>query len=191
MGNTVAQPAPNQVNGILKNAATAVLLKDLSNFWKSLEMALINCKVELKLRWTKHCVLSVLGNENDNANADANNIILTIQDTKLYVPTVTLSSKGNQKLSEFLSKAFERFVYWNEYKVKIENKNTTNEYRYFIESNFVGVNRPFVLIYPNQDDSVKRFYGKKYYLPKGVIKNHNVIINGKDFYDQPIDFDIK
>ena len=54
----VAQPAPNAANGILKNATIAVLLKYLSNFWRSLEMPWINCKVELDLKWTKYCVLS-------------------------------------------------------------------------------------------------------------------------------------
>ena len=37
-----------------------------------------------------------------------------------------------------------------------ENKNTTNEYRYFLESNFVGVHRLFVLVYSNQDVNSKR-----------------------------------
>ena len=59
---------------------------------------------------------------------------LTIRDTKLYLPVVTLSAKDNQKLSKRLSKRSERSVYWNEYKTKSENKNTTNEYRYFLES---------------------------------------------------------
>ena len=54
-------------------------------------MSLINCKVELKLKWTNHCVLSENGNDNDDTNS--NNIILTIKDTKLYV--VTLSAKDN------------------------------------------------------------------------------------------------
>ena len=54
LGNTVAQPAPNASNGILRNATIAVPLKYFSNFWRSLEMPLINCKVELKLRWTVH-----------------------------------------------------------------------------------------------------------------------------------------
>ena len=54
---------------------------------------------------------------------------------------------------------FEKSVYWNEYKTKSENENTTNEYIHFIKSNFVGVNRLLVFIYPNQDDSVKRFNG--------------------------------
>ena len=51
LSNTAAQPAPNAANRILKNAIIAVPLKYLSNFWGSLEMPLINCKVELKLRW--------------------------------------------------------------------------------------------------------------------------------------------
>ena len=67
----------------------------------------------------------------------------------------------------------------------------TNEYRYFLESNFVGVNRLFVLVHPNQDDNAKRFNAGKYYLPKGIIKNYNIIINRKNFYDQPVDSDIK
>ena len=107
-------------------------------------MPLINCKVELKLKWTKYCVLSVAGNENDNNNNDnANNVILTIKDTKLHVPVVTLSERDNEKLAKLLSKEFERSVYWNKYKTKNENKSITNEYRYFLESNFVGLDRLF------------------------------------------------
>ena len=80
-------------------------------------MPLIDCKVELKLTWTKYCVLSADGNDIDNANS--NNIIFTIKDTKLYVPVVTLSTRDNQKLSKLLSKGFERSVYCNEYKKKV------------------------------------------------------------------------
>ena len=61
----------------------------------------------------------------------------------------------------------------------------------FIKSNFVRVNRLFVFVHSNQDDDYKRFKSQIYYLPKGIIKNYNVIINGKNFYDQPIDSDIK
>ena len=60
LGNTVAQPAPNEANGILKNATIVVPLKYLSNFWRSLKMPLINCKVELKLRWTNHYALQLV-----------------------------------------------------------------------------------------------------------------------------------
>ena len=115
-------------------------------------MPLINWKVELKLKWTKYCILSANGNDNDNANA--NNIIFTINYTKLYVPVVTLSSRDNQKSSKLLSKGFERSVYCSEYKTKKENKNTTYEYRYFLKSNFVGVNR-LILEHTNEDDNAK------------------------------------
>ena len=65
---------------------------------------------------------------------------------------MTLSARDNQELSKLLSKGFERSFYWNGYKTKSENKNTTNEYRYFLKSSFVGVNRLFVSVYANQDD---------------------------------------
>ena len=98
--------------------------------------------------------MSAAGNDNDN---DGNNISFTIKGTKLYVPVVALSARDNQKLLNIFSKEFERSVYWNEYKTKRENKNTANEQRYFVESNFVGVSRFFVLVYTNQDDNAKRF----------------------------------
>ena len=63
--------------------------------------------------------------------------------------------------------------------------------RYFLESNFVGVNRLFVSVYSNKDADSKRFKTQKYYLPKGMIKNYNVVISGKNFYDQTIDSNIK
>ena len=104
-------------------------------------MLFINCKAELKLKQVKKCVLATAGV--DNVSPDSNNINFTIKDTKLYVPAVTLSAKDNQKLSKRLSKGFEISVYWNEYETKSDNKNITNEYRYFLESNFVGASRCF------------------------------------------------
>ena len=71
-------------------------------------------------------VLCFVCSWDDNDNANLNNIIFTIKDINLYVPVVTLSAKDNQKLSKLLSKGFERSVYWNEYKTKSENKNSTN-----------------------------------------------------------------
>ena len=164
-------------------------LKYLSNFWRSLQTPLVNCKIELKLWREKYCILSANSNDNDDANS--NNIIFTIKDTKLYVPFITLSAKDNQKLSKFPSKGFERSVYWNDYKTKHANKHTTQQYRHFLESNFVGVNRLFVLVYSYQDENSKRFITRRYYLPKDIIDNCKVIIKGKNFYDQPIDSNTK
>ena len=99
----------DEANGILKNATIAVPLKYLSNFWVSLEMPLINCKVKLKLKWTRYSVLSAAST--DSTNANSNNITFTIKDTKLYVPVITLLARDNQKLLKLLSKGFERLVY--------------------------------------------------------------------------------
>ena len=113
-----------------------------------------------------------------NIDSDSNNIIFTIKDRKSYV---TVVSKRQSKLSKLFNKGFERSVYWNEYKTKSENKNTTNEYRYFLESNFVGVSRLFVLVYSYRDAKSKIFKTQRYYLSKGINDNYNVIINGNTF----------
>ena len=113
-------------------------------------------------------------------------MIIIYKGTKLYVPVVTLSARNNPKLSNLLIKGFERLVYWNKYKTKSENKNTTNEYKYFLESDFVGVNRLFVLVYANEANNAKRFNSRKYYLLDGIIKNYNVIINAENFYDNQL-----
>ena len=126
-------------------------------------MPLSNCKIELKLKWRKYCVLSAAGN--DNTNANPNNIILTIKNTKLYVPTVTLKVKDNQKLSKHFSKEIEGSIYWNKYKTK----------------NFIGVNRLVVLVYSNQDFNSRRFKTRRYYFTiikyQIIIKNYNIIIH--------------
>ena len=81
-------------------------------------MPLINCKVELKLKWTKYCVLSVAGNENDiNNNDNANNIIFTIKDLKSYVPVLTLSARDNQK-DQFIGTNIKQTV-----RIKIQQMN--------------------------------------------------------------------
>ena len=108
-------PAGNN-NGVFENVKIAVPLKYLSNFWRSLEMSLINCKVHLELSWTKNCVMSnVVGVTT-----------FKITNTKLYVPIVTSSSKNNAKLVKLLEEGFNRPVYWNEYQAKIESQNLDN-----------------------------------------------------------------
>ena len=151
-------------NAVLRDTTITVLLKYLSNFWRSLEMPLINCKVELKLKLKKYCVLVAVCVDNTETNPD--NIIFTIKDARLYVPVVTLSARDSEKLSKLLNKGYERSVYWNECKTKIENKNTTKQYRYFPESKFVGINRLFMLVYSNNDNDCKRSKTRRYYLPK-------------------------
>ena len=114
--NTQAQRAPNKANGILEIAMIAVPLKFLNNSRGSLEISLINCKVELNLIYqNNYCVLFATVNDKVNHNDDnGKKGIFTIKDTKFYVPLVTLSARDNHKLLKFLSKRFEKSVYWNE-----------------------------------------------------------------------------
>ena len=111
-------------------------------------------------------------------------MLFLVLKTKLYAPAVTLLAKGYQ-LSKRLRRGLEKSVYWNEYNGM--NKNRTNEYRYFLELNFVVINRLFVLVSTNQDVNAKRSQTRRYYLQKGIIENnYNIIVNGNNFYDEPI-----
>ena len=105
-------------------------MKYLSNFWKSLEMPLINHKIELLLNWIENYVLTTAAN--------ANKSIFKITDAKLYVSIVTLSAEDNPKLSKLLSEWFKRTVYWNEYRVfdnKIVEIAVNNEEKHIRELN--------------------------------------------------------
>ena len=78
-----------------KNVEIMVPLKYLSNFWRTLEMPLINCEVNLILTWSSTCVLIATNIPNQNAT-------FAITDTKLYVPAVTLSTQENTKFLQQL-----------------------------------------------------------------------------------------
>ena len=92
---------------------------------------MINCKIELKLKWTKYFVLSAAVNDNANDNNNANSIIFTIKDTKLCFSVVTLSAREKQKYQNFLANNLEYQI--NGYKTKSESENTTNGYRDLLE----------------------------------------------------------
>ena len=127
-------------------------------------------------------------------NANNREITFRITGTKLYVPTVTLSTKDNVNLTKQLNEGFKRSVYWNEYKLKIETKeaDADNLKRLPFDASFQGVNRLFVLAFDstnNGDDKVKSH--RKYFLPRVDITNYNLLSHGRKFYDQPINDQIK
>ena len=125
-----------------------------------------------------------------NANATgADSGTFRITDAKLYVLVVTLSTEDNIKLIRQLSEEFKRPVYWNEYKI-VRNKiyNENHYIRELLDSSHQVTKRLFVLAYNNQV-SVDSF--KKYFLPRVKIKNYNIEIDGRNFYDQPINDSIK
>ena len=93
----------------------------MSNFWRSLEMPLINCKIKLSLKWIENCVLSTAAIATTAKIASADSATFKITDAKLSVPVVTLSAEDNKKLVKQLNEEFNRSVYWKKYKV-IDNK---------------------------------------------------------------------
>ena len=100
---------PVVADNIAKRSVKVVVpLNYLSNSVRSLEMNLMNCKIKLNLTWKKECVLST----------DAGNSVFIINDTKMYVPVVTLSKEDNKDFIEQQNKGFQGSIYWNEYKTK-------------------------------------------------------------------------
>ena len=94
-------------NKIGKNETEIVIpLKYLSSFWRSLNIPLISCEVELILTWTKNCVLDDM----TVANNPSTGLKFKIKDTKLYVPVVTLSEENDIKLLEQLKSGFKRTI---------------------------------------------------------------------------------
>ena len=105
-------------NDSLTNAKAVIPLKHLSNFWRSLNIPLINCELELILTWPKNCVLADM-----TVDADADPAIVApsgatfkLKETKLYVPVVTLSKQNDTKLLEQLKSGFKRTRKWNKYR---------------------------------------------------------------------------
>ena len=173
-------------NGVFKNMKIAVPLKYLSNSCRSLEMPLINCKIRLKLNWSKDCVMSSI----------VGTTTFEITNTKLFVPIVTLSSKDNVKMVKLLEEGFKRPVYWNEYQTKIETRNSDNDNltRFSPDASFQGVRRLFVLDFNNANNNAKKVERNsqaKYFLPRVDITSYNVLIDGRNFYDQSVNDQIK
>ena len=146
------------------NVKIVVPLKYLSNFFRSLEMPLINCKIKLNLTWNKECVLST----------GAGEAAFIINDTKLYVPVVTLSKEDNKDFIEQQNKGFQRSIYWNEYKTKEINEDADANVLKCInlDPSFQGVNRLFVMAYNREDGQPTRNGKRKYYLPRIKMKFH-------------------
>ena len=131
------------------------------------------------------------------SSADSTNpTSFKITETKLYVPIITLPTKDNLNLTKQLNEGFKRSIYWNEYKSKIEPKNADNinVTRFPLDASFQGVNRLFVLAFNNVNNNaneVKRNSYRKYFVPRVDITKYNVLIDGRNFYDQPISDQIK
>ena len=133
-GNTPA-------DGNTKDVEIIVPLKYLSNFWRTLEMPLINCEVNLILTWSKDCVIT-------NSEGEAK---FAITETKLYVPVVTLSTQDNVKLLQQLKSGFKRTINWKKYQSDPKTYKQNQYLNDLIDPSFQELNRLFALSFENEN----------------------------------------
>ena len=164
--NVGAGEAGYDANKVGKNETEIFIpLKHLSNFLKSLNIPLINCEVELILTWPKNCVLAdmtVRDAQDDNPAIVAPlGLEFQITGTKLFAPAVTLSKENDAKLLQHLKTEFKRTA-------------------------FTNVNRLFVLSFTRDNAGDNRDSFSDYYVPNVEIKDFNVLIDRKSFFDLPV-----
>ena len=124
-----------------KDVEIVVPLKYLSNFWRTLNMPLINCEINLILTWSENCVLTSKATRDANPNVNPaiaavnypTNATFKITDTKLYVPVVTLSKENDIKLLEQLKSGFKRTIKWNKYRSEMTKQTKTNNLNYLVD----------------------------------------------------------
>ena len=136
-------------------------------------MPLINCEVNLELTWSRDCV-------NTNSTGEEK---FQITQINLCIMVVTLSTQDNAKLLQQLKSSFKRIINWNKYESSAKKFAQNRCLNYMIDPGFQGVNRLFVLFFENEDDGTSH---STYYLPKVEIKDYNVMIDGRNVFDQPI-----
>ena len=132
---------------------------------------MINCKVELSLKWCERCLLTAV-----------TTATFKITDAKLHVPIVTLSTEDNTKLTRLSNEGFKRPIYWNEYKVtpnktvELANADDVKYIRELLDSSGQGVEGLFVLAYNNAagNDQISVDSYKKYFLPRVNVDNYNI-----------------
>ena len=135
-------------------------------------MLLIDCKINLILTCFEDCVISSEAGEAKFKTADA----------KLYVPVSTLPIQYNAKLLQKLKSGNKRTINWNKYQTKVSTEGVNQYLDFLIDPIFQGVSRLFVLSFENESD---RKVDTGYY-PKVEIKDYNVMIDEKNFFDHPV-----
>ena len=145
----------------------------MENSWNA-----INGEVSLFLTWSSTCVIT-------NSTGEGR---FTITVRKRYVPVVTLWTLDNAKLLQQLKSGFKRTINWNKYQLDPKTYSKNRYLNHLVNPSFHGVNKLFVLSFENKND---RTSNSNSYLPKVEIKNYNVMTDGKNLFDQPINSSLK
>ena len=163
----------------------------MSNFWRSLDLLLTNCEIEIDLSWSKECVISeisitptIAGNLPNSAR-QTTRVRFQINNVKLYVPVLTLSIYDDIKFLQNINQRFKIIISWNKYRLEIITQLQNNNLYYLIDPNFRNINRLFVLLFKNGNDDPTRNSFDKYYMPLVEIKDFNALFDNKLFSDQP------
>ena len=177
----------------LEGIKIVVPLKHLSKSILSLDTLLINCEIELILKWSQNCVLTEKATReaipagDDPATQPAVNAInapsdlkFNIIDCKLYVPVVTLQAEYENKLYEELKTGITMTITWNKYRSQVIDQTANNNLNYLIVPTFKNVHRLYVLAFQNKED---RSSFSKYYTPAVEIKDYNILIDQQPFYE--------
>ena len=110
---------------VTKEVELSVPLNYFSNFWRTLDMSLINCEISLSLSWAKKFVLTDIKTRDAEGNNQTINAptgaTFTITAAKLYVSVVTLSTEDDNKLLEQLKTGFKRTINWNKYRSEMSD----------------------------------------------------------------------
>ena len=162
-------------DGDINNVKIMVPLKYLINFWATLKIPLFNCEINFILTWSANCVILYINVANKIRT-------LTLTEKKLYVPVVTLSTQDNATLLPQSKSGFKRTISWNKYLAKPELLAQNPNLNHLLESSFQGVNIIFLLAFEND---AQRPSTKRYYFPNVERKDYNIMIDGKNFFDQP------
>ena len=134
-------------------------LKYLSNFWRTLELLLINCEINLILTSSEGFVISSATGETK----------FKMTDTKLFVLVVTVSSQDNAKRLEQLKSGSKSTTNWNKRQTKASTERQNQYLDFWIDPIFQGANIIFVLSFENEGN---RKVLTKYYLPKSREKEN-------------------
>ena len=162
-------------NDGIKDVKIMVALEYLTNFWRTLEISLINRLTNLILTWSANCFI---------IDAPVNNQVpICNLWCKTFVPVVSFSFQDNTKPLHQLKWDFERTINWNKYQSKVTVQERKWYSDYLIDTSFQGVNMIFVLSFEN---NIGQTSCKRYYLPQVEISVYNVMIDVRNFFDQPV-----
>ena len=152
----------------------------MSNFWRSIDLPLINCEIELDLIWTRSCIISeisrtsiVIGNPTAREVAtETTAATFQINNAKLYVPILNFSINDNIKFLKNIKQGFKTTISWNKYRSEITTQTKKSNLGLFVLSFKNGNNDPTIIFFD------------KYYMSLVEIKDFNALMNNQQFFDQ-------